>query len=316
MIYPILFDIIIQIKVWSFFMSTQNKLINADFEFIIEDMGNHKYVCSQLPDRIINITIHKPKTILFSTDAFGKKIPIFNSECYTYTTTFNDSGLSFSYNIQFSLVKGNFLDVKELTYIQLIQNNMANCYLNFVNEEYFKKALIFCNNNDGIEFGRKYTDGLVHFTINTRENGNKSKNASINKSYIYDETLNTIYQNVNNLNNKFSELFNNLNFSKSWFFIYESIHSDAFKINVFHRKQKQYIRMHYFSEELTITHLNDKTTEVVIGDDNIHDRLEILIMNIIIDTPTDILTRYVTEFDLDLNKLTIDEIKILNMVDY
>lgn len=297
-------------------MNIQNKLINADFEFVIEDMGNHKYVCSQLPDRIINITIHKPRTILFSTDSFGKKIPIFNSECYTYTTTFNDSGLSFSYDILSILVKERLSDIHELSYMQLIQNNMANCYLNFVNEDYFKQALFFINNNDGIVFGRKFTDGLVHFTINTRENGNKNKNTSINKSYLYDESINTIYQNVDKANNKFSELFSNFHFSKSWFFIYESIHSNSFKFNVFHRKQKQYIRVLYISEQLTITHLNDKKTEIIIGDNNIHDRLETLIMDIIIDTPTEQLVRYATEFNLDLSKLTIDEIKVLNMVDY
>jgi hypothetical protein len=300
-------------------MTNQNKLINAGFQFIVEDIGNHQYMCSQLPDRIINITVTKPKRLLFTTDKLGKKIPMFNSECYTYTTTFNESGFSFSYFINKSSVMGNILGMPPLSPIEIIQNNMVNCYLNFVNEDHCKKALSFFNNNDSIEFGRKYTDGLIHFTLDTRklENiGNIKKTISIHKSYIYDETIDTIYQNIDKAQNKFSELFQSLTFSNSWFFIYESIHSDAFKFNVFHRKQKQYIRVLYSSEQLTIAYLNDKTIERIIGDDKIHDRLEILIKDIIIDTPTEKLARYATEFDLDLSKLTIDEIKVLNMVDY
>jgi hypothetical protein len=297
-------------------MTNQNKLINAGFQFIVEDIGSHQYMCSQLPDRIINITVTKPKTLLFTTDKFGKKIPMFNSECYTYTTTFNESGFSFSYYINHSLVMVAVLGMPPLSPIEIIQNNMTNCYLNFVHEDSCKKALSFFNNNDSIEFGRKYTDGLVHFTLDTRELGNKNKNKSIHKSYLYDDEIDTIYQNIDKPNNKFSDLFQSLIFSSSWFFIYESINSDALKFNVFHRKQKQYIRVLYSSEELTIAHLNDKTIERIIGDDKIHDRLEILIKDIIIDTPTEQLARYATEFDLDLSKLTIDEIKVLNMVDY
>lgn len=298
------------------FMTNQNKLINAGFKFVVEDIGNNQYVCSQFSDRTINITVHKPKTLLFTTDKFGKKIPMFNSECYTYTTTFNDSGFSFSYYMNKSNVMGDVLGMPPLSPIEIIQNSMTNCYLNFVNEDYCKKALSFFNNSDSIDFGRKYTDGLVHFTLDTREVGNKNKNQSIHKSYLYDETIDTIYQNIDKPGNKFSALFQSLIFSNSWFFIYESIHSDAFKFNVFHRKQKQYIRVLYASDELTIAHLNDKTIERIISDDKIHDRLEILIKDIIIDTPTEQLARYIAEFDLDLSKLTIDEIKVLNMVDY
>ena len=297
-------------------MESKRKLINPEFKFVVEALDNHHYLCSQFQDRTINITIHKPKTLLFTTDNLGKKVPMFNSECYTYTTTFKDSGFSFSYYMNKSTVMGDVLGMPPLSPIEIIQNNMANCYLNFVNEDYCKKALIFFNNNDSIEFGRKYTDGLVHFTLDTRELGNKNKNKSIHKSYLYAYEIDTIYQNIDKPNNKFSELFQSLTFSSSWFFIYESIHSDALKFNVFHRKQKQYIRVLYSSEEMTITHLNDKTIERVIGDDKIHDRLEILIKDIIIDTPTEKLARYATEFDLDLSKLTIDEIKVLNMVDY
>lgn len=297
-------------------MTNQNKLINAGFQFIVEDIGNHQYVCSQLPDRLINITVHKPKTLLFTTDKFGKKIPMFNSECYTYTTTFKVSGFSFSYYTNRSLVMGEVLGMPPLSPIEIIQNNLRNCYLNFVHEDYCKSALSFFNDSDSIDFGKKYTDGLVHFTMDTRRLSDKSKDITVHKSYLYDDERNTIYQNFEIATNKFSKLFQGLTFSNSWFFIYESIHSDAFKFNVFHRKQKQYIRVLYSADELTIDHLNDKTSERIIGDDVIHDRLEQLIRDIIIDTPTAKLERYVAEFDLDLSQLTIDEIKVLNMVDY
>lgn len=291
-------------------MGTHNKLINADFKFIVESIGNNQYVCSQLPDRTINVTTHKPKTLLFSTDKFGKKIPMFNSECYTYTTTFHDSGFSFSYAMSTSLVMGESMGFPALSPIEVIQNNLPNCYLNFVNESFCKTALSFFNDKDSIIFGKKYTDGLVHFTLDA------SNQRTVHKSYLYDEERNTIYQNFDTATNKFSQLFQALTFSNSWFFIYESIHSDAFKFNIFHRKEKQYIRVLYSLNEMTITHVKDKTSECITGDDVIYNRLEQLIRDVIVASPTDTLERYITEFNLDLSQLSIDEIKVLNMVDY
>lgn len=152
-------------------MGTHNKLINADFKFIVESIGNNQYVCSQLPDRTINVTTHKPKTLLFSTDKFGKKVPMFNSECYTYTTTFHDSGFSFSYAMSTSLVMGESMGFPALSPIEVIQNNLPNCYLNFVNESFCKTALSFFNDKDTIIFGKniQMVLSISHWMPVTRE---------------------------------------------------------------------------------------------------------------------------------------------------
>lgn len=53
-------------------MTEQTKLLNADFNFVVEDMGNNRYQCSALLDRTITIDIEHHSS-LYVTNKFGQK---------------------------------------------------------------------------------------------------------------------------------------------------------------------------------------------------------------------------------------------------
>lgn len=305
-------------------MNNQDKLMNADFKFIVKPLetDEHIFVCDQFLDRKIVITINNPKTVLYTTNNLGQQVPMFNNEIYTFFTVFHASGFSFSYTVSKSNVFALSHGMPSLTPAEFIQNNMENCYLNFVKEDYCKQALSYFKPNDSIIFGRKITDNLPHFTLDVKraysDDLKKSKGDStqyVSKSYIYDEQINIIYQTKDEIGNKFAEFFDGIKFSNSWFYIYESISDDSFKINIFQKEIKQYVRLKYEKEVLTITHSINNTTVCVKGDVTIRSVLANLVNKIIIDSPTPQLERYVEEFNLDLKTLTTEEIKLLNMVD-
>jgi len=292
-------------------MTEQTKLLNADFNFIVDDMGNDRYQCSNLSDRTITIDIQYHSS-LYVTNKFGQKEPAFNSERYVYTTVFKESGFTFKYSISHNSSMGLSMGIAPLAINERIQNTLATCYLHFVNEQHCKNALTYFNNHvENLVFGRKTTDGLPHFTLDV-----KTSDSFLHKSYLYDNDLDTIYETKERKSGKFHELFDGVKFSSSWFFFYESIDSDAFKFNIFDRKEKAYIWMQYASGVLYIKDTVANITETIEGDDHIYKKISECVNSIIVKTPTPKLENYVKAYNLDLSQLTLDDLKVLNMADY
>lgn len=292
-------------------MTEQKKLIDANFNFVVEDMGNNHYQCSDLPDRLITIDIEHHSS-LYITNKFGQKEPAFNSERYVYTTVFKESGFTFKYSTSHNSSMGLAMGIAPLAINERIQNALTTCYLNFVSEQHCKNSLAYFNKHaENLVFGRKTTDGLAHFTLDV-----KTDDSFLHKSYLYDDVINTIYETKDCKSGKFHELFDGVKFSSSWFFFYESINSDAFKFNIFDRKAKAYIWMQYDSGLLYIRDSAANITETIEGDDNIHGKLNEYVNNTIIKTPTPKLEKYVKAYNLDLNQLTLDDFKVLHMADY
>lgn len=292
-------------------MKEQTKLLNANFNFNIEDIGNNSYKCSDLSDRTITIDIQHNSS-LYVTNKFGQKEPAFNSERYVYTTVFKKSGFTFTYSVSHNSSMGLSMGFVPLAINERIQNTLKTCYLNFVSEEYFKNALsYFKNHSDNLVFGRKVTDGLPHFTLDV-----KVGSSFLHKSYLYDDVTNTIYEKKDNKSGKFHELFDGVGFSMSWFFFYESIDSDAFKFNIFDRKEKAYVWLQYESGVLQIRDAIVNTTQTIEGDDNIYKKINEYVNSTIIKTPTPKLEKYVKAYNLDLSQLTLNDFKVLNMADY
>ena len=292
-------------------MTEQKKLLNANFNFNIEDMGNNSYKCSDLSDRTITIDIQYHSS-LYVTNKFSQKEPAFNSERYVYTTVFKESGFTFKYSINHSSSMGLAMGIVPLAINERIQNTLKTCYLNFVSEEQCKNALsYFKQHSENLVFGRKVTDGLTHFTLDV-----KTGDSFLHKSYLYDDVKHTVYETKDKKSGKFHEIFDGVKFSLSWFFFYESIDSEAFKFNIFDRKVKAYIWMQYESGVLQIRDAAANTNETIEGDDNIYKKITEYVNNIIIKTPTPKLEKYVKAYNLDLSQLTLDDFKVLNMADY
>jgi hypothetical protein len=279
------------------------KLINLDLEFRFDECIEGTLICSHLPDRVITIVMTDPKTFTTTLDKFGNSI---SGKGYTCTTVFKDSKSSFSYQINRNG------DVRP---DEVIGDSVSKCLLNYLPEDYCDKILLSFDRNQRLVFSRTTESGYPRFTIEGIHN-NKSLGHGLQKNFIYDYVLNTFYQDVDRPSGSFYGCFEGIDFSSSFFYMYEAMNNDSFKFKIFHKYEKKYINLTYSDYVLTVNNLIDNTTDLVVGDNDVTCKIEDLMSRIIIETPNDLLAKYANDFGLDLDTLTKNDIKTICMAYY
>lgn len=283
-------------------MNNKN-LIDLDLEFRFYESIKGTLICTNLPDRVITIVMTDPRIFMTKLDQFGNPM---TGKGYTLTTVFKDSNLSFSYQINRD---GN---VKP---DEVIGDSISKCVLNYLPENYCSKILQSFDLHRSLAFSRTTESGYPRFTIDGICN-NKSLVTNLQKNFIYDYSLNTLYQNVDRPACKFYGCFESIAFSSSIFYMYEAINNDSFKFKIFHKYEKKYINLTYSNHVLTVNNLIDNTTDLVVGDNDVIHTIENLMSKIIIETPNKLLAKYAKDFGLDLDTLTKNDIKSICMAYY
>lgn len=303
-------------------MESPNKLMSANFKFNVKPVLSLDgvYTCDHLPDRKIMISRMEEDVSKSITTKNGER-QVFNlGDRYLCTLIFYATGYTFNYEFTTNFMSGFMswaADVPKVSVETMLGNQLANCYLNFVNEDDCKQALNAFGINfpkvvSNMSFGRKVTDGLTHFTIDYKDG-----DVSYQKSYLYDEEKSVIYEKTNKKSNmKFSKLFESTYFSESWFFFYKSLHCDSFKLHIMDSKDKKYTKLHYYQGVLTVLNYEGEVVSIIESDDLVHQKINQIIHQKIIHTPSAQFKNYVKEFNLDLYQLSMEDILVINMVDY
>jgi len=302
-------------------MKSIDKLRSANFKFNVKSVLSLDgvYTCDDLPDRKIMISRIKDDDPTSVTTKCGER-KIFNlGDRYLCTLIFHTTGFSFNYEFTYHSMPGFMQSSNDSVAINIetiIENQLANCYFNFVSEAYCKQVLnsfgINFSNVSGIVFSRHVTDGLPHFTIDY-----KYGDINYRKSYIYDDEKSIIYEKTNKKAGiKFNQLFESTYLSSSWFFFYKSLNCDSFKLHIMDSNDKKYTKLNYYQEELTVFNYEGEVVSIIEGDNLIHKKINQIIHQKIINTPSSKLKNYVKAFNLDLYQLSMDDILVINMVDY
>lgn len=298
------------------------------FEFTVKPVLSLDgvYTCDDLPDRKIMISRMAEDVSKSITTKSGGQTKLNFGDRYLCSIIFHATGYSFNYELTINSMSNlsawaSFMswgaDIPSVSVETRIENQLANCYFNFVNEDDCKQALnafgiTFPEVVSGIVFGRKVTDGLEHFTIDYKDG-----DITYQKSYLYDEEKSVIYEKTNNKSGmKFGKLFESTYFSESWFFFYKSLHCDSFKLHIMDSKDKKYTKLNYHQGALTVLNYEGEVVSVIEGDEFVNQKINQIIHQKIIHTPSAQFKNYVKEFNLDLYQLSMEDILVINMVDY
>jgi hypothetical protein len=284
-------------------MNVKNKLVNVDLKFVIEQLDDEYFVCNNLLDR--KISIHKKEVRCIYTDK--------QDYIYIYTTIFNDSGFVFDYTTE--IIK--YTNSPILTTLEKIQHDLTSCFLNYSDESYIRDMLDYGMEikYKSFEFGCKRIGHLYNFSINGHI-GLKKGTAIVERSYIYDNMYNDLYESTYDQPKKLKDIFDLKEFTTSYFKFYNSLSTDGVIINICHLKydEKKDILIKYFDNTLSV--FKDKGNDIkVFTAESTIDELKACITKVIAEHPTDSMRRNFKKFNINQEQLTIEDLQIIMMVE-
>lgn len=270
-------------------MYNSDKKINVDLEFIIEQITSDSFVCSNLPDRVILIE---------------KK-----EDSYQYTTSFHKSGFSFSYSTQVRQYKSRPL----LTIQEQIQKDLSSSFFNYVAEEFSINTFKDLPTNKKVVLEFNKVDQLHYFFITI--NSLKGNAYSIfKKAYVYDNEHDDLLEMVTKKPDKLLELLDCDNCSEAYLYFYESLTTERLILHIRYSTYMKEIIAVFSTEDITIYNHITKSKLSFYGKDVVLNELENLVATMIINRPTDYFVSLVSSLNLELSTLTLNDIRLINMV--
>lgn len=272
-------------------MTNLSKKINVDLNFIVEQVTPVTFVCSNLPDR--KIFIEKKGTN------------------YYYTTTFNESLFTFSYSTETI----RYSNRPAFTVMEKIHHDLSSFFYNYVDESYAINTFKDVPLHKAVEVGSSKYDRLFYFFVSVKFSQGNFYNVYENR-YVYDNEKDNLLKASYKTPDKLSNLFKYACFSTACFSFHESINNESIVFDVSYSPYMQNFRVILSEEELIIYNLLDKSKSSFIGNDVVLSELDNLMFRMIVEAPSKPFLSLVSSLKYDLKKITMDEIRLISMVDY
>lgn len=241
-----------------------------------------------------------------------------------FDTKFKATGNCFSYHkvlhySDYKLFKAN--DYKLDTLKSLIELELSRCIFNCLDEHQIKLVKQRFGEYGSLDFSKitnsvAVEDNVHLFIMKTMRFQNKDDTVPSDhkETFLFDSEKKQVY--VQNEKNKHPllEVFTASRFSDTNIDIYESMTTDSFKVMidnglmgtvVCYDKDKLTIYDNTFGD---IKHFNNPT--------EIHAFLTDLMLELVTYDPSKLMKNYVKEYDLDLESMSVDQLKAVIMADY
>lgn len=284
----------------SFLLSTNSDIPKYTLSYV-DDF----YMYCDMEDRSIMIQHVDETNIQFDTKFKA------TGNCISYYKILNYS--------DYKVFKSN--NYKLDTLKNLIELELSKCIFNYLDEVQIKLVKQHFGEYGSLDFSKitnsvAVEDNVHLFILKTTRFKNKddavpSEHEDI---FLFDSEQKQVYVQTEKYKHPLLEVFTASRFSNTKIGVYESMTTDSFKVMIDNGLMGTVVC--YCNNKLTI--YDNTFGDIKRFDDpiEIHNLLNFLMLELITDSPSVLMTNYINEYDLDLNSLSSEQLKAVVMADY